>query len=178
MAIRESPTVSHSPRANSGDSCAPRRSVAQVPEPAVVAIRDPVDLAGALAVFYWLALGALASEDGEGFEAARKRAMRAYDDHGHLLGGAPAGGIARIRTRSYTADDPFLRASVERIERDARFDRWRVRRADCDGGGDGRHLEHDEERRSRRDDDLAGRESRERDDHARERTAHAELACL
>jgi len=61
-------------------------------------IEDAVDLAGTLAVFYWLALGAIASEDGEAYEGVRRRAARLFDDYGHLAGGAASGGIARIRT--------------------------------------------------------------------------------
>lgn len=59
-------------------------------------VSDPVELAGTLALFYWLMLAAVAGEDPEGFEVARRRAMRCHDDFGHLLGGA-SGGIARIR---------------------------------------------------------------------------------
>lgn len=61
-------------------------------------VGDAVDLAGALAVFYWLGLGAIAGEDGEAWESVRRRAARLYDDHGHLAGGAASGGVARIRT--------------------------------------------------------------------------------
>jgi hypothetical protein len=62
---------------------------------------DPIDLAGALAIFYWLMLACAAGRDGEGFEAARRRATRCLDDFGHLAGGA-SGGIARIRTIQQT----------------------------------------------------------------------------
>lgn len=65
-------------------------------------IGDAMDLAGALAVFYWLGLGSVVSEDGEGFEIVRRRAARLYDDQGHLAGGAASGGIARIRTITET----------------------------------------------------------------------------
>jgi hypothetical protein len=58
---------------------------------------DPMELAGTLAVFYWLMLACAAGQDGEGFEASRRRATRCLDDFGHLAGGA-SGGIARIRT--------------------------------------------------------------------------------
>lgn len=59
-------------------------------------VSDPVELAGTLGIFYWLMLAAVAGEDLEGFEIARKRGMRCHDDFGHMLGGA-SGGIARIR---------------------------------------------------------------------------------
>lgn len=59
-------------------------------------VRDPIELAGTLAIFYWLMLASVAGEDLEGFELARRRAMRCHDDFGHLAGGA-SGGIARIR---------------------------------------------------------------------------------
>jgi len=61
-------------------------------------VEDVADLAGALAVFYWLSLASIAGEDGEGYMAARRRASRLYDDMGHLAGGVPSGGVARIRT--------------------------------------------------------------------------------
>jgi len=60
-------------------------------------VSDPVELAGTLAIFYWLMLSSLASEDLEGFEATRRRAMRLIDDQGHLVGGIAQGGIARIK---------------------------------------------------------------------------------
>lgn len=60
-------------------------------------VADPIELAGALAVFYWLMLASLGGEDVEGFEAARRRAQRLIDDEGHLLGGVAHGGIARIK---------------------------------------------------------------------------------
>jgi hypothetical protein len=59
-------------------------------------VSDPIELAGTLAIFYWLMLASAADEDLEGFEIARRRAMRCHDDFGHLAGGA-SGGIARIR---------------------------------------------------------------------------------
>lgn len=60
-------------------------------------VSDPVELAGTLAIFYWLMLASLAGEDLEGFEAARRRALRLVDDQGHLVGGIAQGGIARIK---------------------------------------------------------------------------------
>lgn len=60
-------------------------------------ISDAVELAGTLAVLYWLMLVSLGGEDAEGFEASRKRALRVVDDYGHLVGGIAQGGIARIK---------------------------------------------------------------------------------
>lgn len=60
-------------------------------------VSDPVELAGTLAIFYWLMLSSLAGEDSEGFEATRRRSMRLIDDQGHLVGGIAQGGIARIK---------------------------------------------------------------------------------
>jgi hypothetical protein len=60
-------------------------------------VADPVELAGTLAIFYWLMLVSLGGEDVEGFEASRRRAQRLIDDRGHLLGGVAHGGIARIK---------------------------------------------------------------------------------
>ena len=60
-------------------------------------VSDPVELAGTLAIFYWLMLASLANEDVEGFEASRRRALRLVDDQGHLVGGIAQGGIARIK---------------------------------------------------------------------------------
>lgn len=59
--------------------------------------KDPIDLAGALALYYWLMLAAVADQDAEAFDAARRRALRLLDDMGHLLGGVAQGGIARIK---------------------------------------------------------------------------------
>ena len=60
-------------------------------------VSDALELAGTLAIFYATMLSALGDGDAEGFEAARRRALRLVDDQGHLLGGIAAGGIARIR---------------------------------------------------------------------------------
>ncbi len=58
----------------------------------------PVHAAGAAAVFYWLQLSALVRGDGEALELARRRAGTFHDDFGHLMGGASAGAVARLRT--------------------------------------------------------------------------------
>jgi len=58
--------------------------------------KDPIDLAGALAIYYWLMLAAVADQDSEAFETARRRALRLLDDVGHLVGGIAQGGIARL----------------------------------------------------------------------------------
>jgi len=58
----------------------------------------PVQAAGALGVFYWLALSAAILEDAEALALVRQRAGTFMDDFGHLLGGASAGPVARLRT--------------------------------------------------------------------------------
>lgn len=58
---------------------------------------DVVELAGTLAIFYWLMLVSLGGEDAEGFEACRRRAQRLIDERGHMLGAYSHGGIARIK---------------------------------------------------------------------------------
>jgi hypothetical protein len=62
------------------------------------ACETPVEAAGAAAVFYWLQLSALALGDAEAWEVARRRAGTFHDDFGHLMGGASAGPVARLRT--------------------------------------------------------------------------------
>jgi hypothetical protein len=58
----------------------------------------PVHAAGAAAVFYWLQLSAIIRRDAEALELARRRAGTFHDDFGHLMGGAAAGPVARLRT--------------------------------------------------------------------------------
>ncbi len=58
----------------------------------------PIQAAGALGVFYWLSLSAALREDAEALALVRQRAGTFLDDFGHLLGGASAGPIARLRT--------------------------------------------------------------------------------
>lgn len=59
---------------------------------------DAADLAGALAVFYWLTLAAVMAADSEGLTAIRRRAARMIDDFGHLAGHVASGALARMRT--------------------------------------------------------------------------------